>query len=225
MEALKLISLGSLMREQIFEILNSNGAAIGSIMSSGFSGGVAPGLPADAGNWAITGGTGAYLGTRGQVAGISVNPRPASVAEDPGHRRTNGTPATFLLRVIPMNPPQIIATQLGPFFHMNNIPVTVFRPARQNQHIHVFATDLGLTQPDVDLTQPFPLNTASVVNSPLAVTVNGINAQILSAVGVPGTVDAYQVTFKMPSGVPPGFVPLQLTAAWIASPPVSIWAA
>jgi uncharacterized protein (TIGR03437 family) len=100
----------------------------------------------------------------------------------------------------------------------------VFTPAKQNQHISVFAAGLGLTHPDVDLTQPFSLHPPSKVNSPLAVTVNGMNADILSAVGVPGTVDAYHVTFKMPAGVPPGLVPLQLTAAWIASPPVSIWA-
>jgi hypothetical protein len=59
------------MREHICEILNSHGDAIGSTVSSGFSGGVAPGLPNDSGNWAITGGTGAYLGARGQVASIS----------------------------------------------------------------------------------------------------------------------------------------------------------
>jgi hypothetical protein len=213
------------MREHIFEILNHHGAAIGSIMSSGFSGGVAPGLPGDGGNWAITGGTGAYLGARGQAAGIIGGPRPASIKEDPGHRIGHGNPDTFLLRVIPMNPPQIMATPLGPsVFHMNHIPVTVFTPAKQNQHISVFATGLGLTHPDVDLTQPFPVQPDSKVNSPLAMTVNGMNADILHAVGVPGTVGAYHVTFKMPAGVPPGLVPLQLTAAWIASPPVSIWA-
>jgi hypothetical protein len=98
-------------------------------MSSGFSGGAAPGLPADGGNWAITGGTGAYLGARGQVAGEGGGPRPASVAEDPGYRLINGgTSLTFLLHVIPMNPPQIMATPLGPFvFHMNHIPLPCLR--------------------------------------------------------------------------------------------------
>jgi hypothetical protein len=59
------------MREHIFEILNAPfKRQIGTIMSTGFSGGVCPpgtGPSAEHGNWAIVGGTGAYLGARGQV--------------------------------------------------------------------------------------------------------------------------------------------------------------
>src|SRR5207248_9880981 len=61
------------MREHIFEILDANGTEIGTLMSTGFAGGNAPpgtGLlpdPDAGGNWAIVGGTGAYLGARGEV--------------------------------------------------------------------------------------------------------------------------------------------------------------
>jgi hypothetical protein len=81
------------MRHVVFEFASSEGAPIGSIMAFGFSGGPAPpGAPAnERGNWAIIGGTGAFLGARGRVAGTGgVGGRAASVAEDPGNRRLNG---------------------------------------------------------------------------------------------------------------------------------------
>src|ERR1700733_12314852 len=53
------------MREHVFEIQKSDGTPVGTIMSAGFSGGPIPpgtgGPSGQKGNWAITGGTGAYL--------------------------------------------------------------------------------------------------------------------------------------------------------------------
>ena len=60
------------------------------------------------------------------------------------------------------------------------------------------------------------------VNSPVAVTVNGEAAQVLSAVGYPGATDGYQVNFQMPSDTAKGVATLQLSAAWIAGTPVNI---
>jgi hypothetical protein len=61
------------LREHVFEILKSDGTPVGTIMSMGFSGGPPPpgtGLPStQRANWAIVGGTGAFLGARGQVNG------------------------------------------------------------------------------------------------------------------------------------------------------------
>jgi hypothetical protein len=51
------------------------------------------------------------------------------------------------------------------------------------------------------------------------VTVNGINAQILGAMGVPNAINGYQVNFQMPT-TPGGFLLVQLTSAWIGSAPV-----
>src|SRR5262249_17353723 len=57
------------IRQQIFEILKTDGTPIGTIVALGMSGGVAPGSPASGknGDWAIVGGTGAFLGIRGQM--------------------------------------------------------------------------------------------------------------------------------------------------------------
>ena len=74
-----------------FEILKSDGTAIGTIMASGFTGGPSPpGSPSNVtgNNLVITGGTGAFLGARGQM-GTADNPpgvapfRGASITEDP----------------------------------------------------------------------------------------------------------------------------------------------
>jgi hypothetical protein len=81
-----------------FEILKSDGTPIGTIMASGFNGGAsAPGSPSRVAvaNFVVTGGTGAFLGARGQVGaedpppGVSIQ-RGASITEDPANRRLNG---------------------------------------------------------------------------------------------------------------------------------------
>jgi hypothetical protein len=81
------------MREHFFEILSGDGTEIGTIMSTGFSGGNAPtgtGAPTgEKGNWVIVGGAGAF-GARGRVGGTRGSGRAASMAEDPGKRRTLG---------------------------------------------------------------------------------------------------------------------------------------
>ena len=105
------------LREHTFEILQSDGTAVGTIMSLGFSGGSPPpGAPStDKANWAIIGGTGAFLGARGTVGGTGGSGRAASMSEDPANRRINGGKAlSFLLHVIPMSVPQIVPTTAGP---------------------------------------------------------------------------------------------------------------
>src|SRR5438128_504672 len=108
------------LREQVFEILQSDGVPIGTIVGLGFSGGTAPpGTPSSqtGGNWAIVGGTGLFLGARGQFGGgqTLVPPRAASLAEDPSNRRIHGGGVMrFVLTVIPMSRPQVATTASGP---------------------------------------------------------------------------------------------------------------
>jgi uncharacterized protein (TIGR03437 family) len=59
------------------------------------------------------------------------------------------------------------------------------------------------------------------VNSPLQVTVNGRTAEVINAVGSPGTADRYQVNFRLPPGAASGTATIQVTAAWIASTPAT----
>jgi hypothetical protein len=215
------------LREHLFEILQPDGTPIGAIISLGLSGGPAPpGMPSsERGNWAIVGGTGAFLGARGTVGGTNGVARAASMAEDPANRRLNGgTAFSFLIHVIPMSAPQIIQTANGPaVVHSNDFSlVSSAKPASAGEVLSLFATGLGPTVPEVDLGLPFPSSTLSAVNSPLTVMVNGKPAEVLAAVGYPGAVDGYQVNFRVPSETAQGTATIQLNVAWIPGPTVSV---
>ena len=218
--------------ERYYEILKPDGSQIGSIMAVGNGGGdPPPGAPlvtSDA-NIVITGGTGAFLGARGQEsspdnAGLP-GPRNASMTEDPANRRMHGGGRRhFILHVIPMSRPEVVTTPTGPVVvHANDFSlVTAARPARPGEILSLIATGLGPTRPGVDPGKPFPASPLSLVNSPVDVTVTGQPAEVQYAGGYPGTTDTYQVNFRVPSGITPGPASLQVSAAWIAGPEVRI---
>ena len=220
--------------ERYYEILKPDGMQIGSIMAVGNGGGAPPpGAPLAASsdaNHVITGGSGAFLGARGQGSSPPANaalpdPRNASMTENPANRRINGGGRRhFILHVIPMSRPEVVITATGPAVaHANDFSlVTSARPARASEVLSFFATGLGPTLPGVDPGKPFPANPLARVNSPVEVTVNGAPAEVLDAVGFPGAVDGYQVNFRLPSGMTPGPARLQVSTAWIAGPEVTI---
>jgi hypothetical protein len=218
------------IRQQNFEILKSDGTPVGTIVALGLSAGASPpGSPAAqlSGDWTIVGGTGAFLGARGQVGngGNAVALRNASVAEDPSNRRINGGgKARWVLTVIPMFRPEIVATAAGPAVtHSGDFSlVAASKPAAAGEVLSVFMTGLGPVRPGVDPGQPFPSSPLAAVNSPVEVTVNGKPAEVLGAVGYPGAVDSYQVNFRMPSDAAKGVATIQVSAAWIAGTPVNI---
>ena len=215
-----------------FEFLTLDGKIVGSLMSSGLAGAGTPppGSPAgqSQGNNTITGGTGAFVGARG-TQGQATTPqtiaaRSASVMEDPANRRINGGGRVrFLLAVIPMSLPQIAAASGGPaVFHADFSAVTVARPAKAGEVLILKAISLGPTVPNVDTGQPFPADKLVQINSPLRLTINGQATDVLTAVGWPTLVDTYRVDFRVPDGIPTGTAAIQLTAAWMSGPSVSI---
>lgn len=216
-----------------FELLKSDSTSIGTIVASGlFAGDAPPGSPTAAagGNFVITGGTGAFLGARGQMSAAPAPPgvltqRNASITEDPANRRRNGGGTLrWVAHLIPMSVPQIVMVPAGPAVtHSSDFSlVTAAKPATQGEILSLFATGLGPVIPRVDPGQPFPASPLAVVNSPVEVIVNGKAAEVLSAVGYPGAVDAYQVNFRVPSDTAKGPASIQVTAAWISGVPVSI---
>src|ERR1035437_208894 len=216
-------------RDVFFEILKSDGTPIGSIAATGLTGGASPpGAPLaqQGSNWAIIGGTGAFLGARGQAgSGTGNSPRAASISEDPANRRINGGgKAQFILQVIPMAVPQIVTTPNGPAAaHSSDFSlVTSSKPAAAGELLSLFATGLGPVTPGVDPGRPFPSSPLAAVNSPVEVMVNGKAAEVLSAVGYPGAADGYQVNFRMPSDGARGVASIQVSSAWIAGTPVNI---
>ena len=197
------------MRYETYEILQSDGRPVGTIMTEGLNAGgpSPPGPPAGTLNFAIVGGTGAFLGVRGQtgnaaqgLGGSGIPIRLASITEDPAKRRVNGGGhVVFTAYVIPMQRPQIDVTASGPAVtHSNDFSlVSASKPAAAGEILSMFATGLGPTLPAVAPGQPFPSSPLAVVSSPVEVTVNGKDARVLSAVGYPGATDGYQVNFQM----------------------------
>ena len=97
----------SMLDDCSLEILASDGTAVGTIFIHGLFGSAPPpGAPASSArsNLIITGGTGAFLGARGQAGQTGPwTPRVASVTEDPANRRVNGGGVeSIILQVFPM---------------------------------------------------------------------------------------------------------------------------
>lgn len=215
--------------DRIVEILQPDGTPIGSITTQGFNLGASPpGGPAGGGSFVVTGGTGAFLGVRGQAVdgGLIVANRIASVKEDPGKRRVNGGggKASLVLQLIPMTRPEVMTTAGGPAVtHSSDFTlVSASKPAAAGEVLSLFASGLGPVRPNVAPGQPFPSNPPASVNSPVEVTVNGKPAEVLGAAGYPGATDGYQVNFRVPPDTAKGPATIQLSAAWIPGAPVNI---
>jgi hypothetical protein len=221
-------------RDETFEILQSDGITpVGTIMTLGLRSGspTPPGPRAGSQNYAIVGGTGAFMGVRGQEGGASnrlSNPtteRAASITEDPAKRRQNGGGHVLsVLYVIPLSRPEIVSTANGPAVtHSSDFSVvSASKPAAAGETLSLFATGLGPTKVVLDPGQPFPSNPLAQVNSPVDVTVNGKSAEVLGAVGYPGSVDGYQVNFRLSPDTAKGTASIQVIAAWIPGAAVSI---
>src|SRR5437764_633563 len=127
------------------------------------------------------------------------------------------------MQVIPYIVPQIVTTASGPaVFHADFSPITTGKPAKAGEALILFASGLGPTRPGVDPGQPFTADPVQEVNSPVQVLVNGKAGDILYAGGYPGTIDRYQINFRVPDGPAGVTAAIQLTAGFISSAPVSI---
>jgi len=212
----------------VLEILQQDGTPVGSLMLQGTTfGPVVPGRPSggQGANFAIVGGTGAFLGARGFSGQVRTNPGlivgAASVSEDPGIRRSRpGDEWTYRMTVIPMNAPEVITTASGPaVVHSSDFtPVTPAKPARPGEVVSLFARHLGPTTSTAEPGQPFPETPLQPVNSPVEILVNGTPAEILAATGYPGSIDGYQVNFRLPADTASGSAIVRLSVAWMAAP-------
>jgi len=199
--------------------LNLDGTRIGTVDIAG-----------SGGQWTVTGGTGPFFEARGTWSAAQdpvSGERTTSDCEDPSYRRINadagGNKRHGVLYLVPATPPQILATPNGPAItHSSDFSlVTASKPALAGEILSAFATGLGPIR-GVATGQPFPSNPPAAVISPVQVMVNGNPAEIIGAVGYPGSVDGYQVNFRVPSDTAKGPATIQVSAAWITGTPVSI---
>jgi uncharacterized protein (TIGR03437 family) len=204
-----------------YEIQNSSGAFIGRLMDGGL-------FP-----HAVTGGTGAFVGAKGEqatgTARVVRAVRTASMAEDPAVRRANGGGnVRIIMRLIPAVRPEIVSTENGAAVtHADGSPVSISSPALAGEVLTLYATGLGPTTPAVAFGQPFSQDTVHAVNAPVEVALDGKPAVVLYAGGYPGAVDGYQVNFRLPDEINPASpasrtAGLRITAAWIRGSDVRI---
>jgi len=173
-----------------------------------------PGAPlsATASNFAVTGGTGAFLGVRGEVEFVRL-PADApgvSVVEDPAQRRANGGGSQkFVIHLIPMSTPEILNV-----WHSDFTPVTAAKPARSGEVLIAAARGLGPTRPGVDPGSPFPSNAPQIVNSPIEMTLGGQPVEIVDQLGWLGELNLYRLDFRIPNSSDSNGT-LQIAVAWI----------
>jgi len=214
--------------DTVLEILQADGTSLGTLVLAGVAAGPGTvGAPKSGlmGNFVVTGGTGAYVGVRGQAATSIQTGRATSTFENPINRRTfPGGIWKLVIQLIPLNTPEILSTTSGPaIVHSADFsPVTTGNPARRGEILTLFASGLGPTRPGVDAGQPFTASPSQIVSSPVNVLVNGEAGEVLYSGGSPNTVDNYQVNFRVPGDVAFGLASVQISAAWVVGAEVKI---
>jgi len=215
--------------QQVHSFMLPDGTVIGTITVIGVNTvGRPPGAPSNAvaGTGVVVGGSGAYLGARGQAGLISGSGvRNASITEDPAYRRINGGgKMTWFFQIIPAETPEVLTVPTGPaIVHSTDFSlVTPDKPAKAGEILTLYATGLGPTRPGVDPGKPFPATGLQAVNSPVQVVVNGTAVPAMWAGGYPGAVNTYQVNFRLPDDTAAGSASLSLNVAWINGSEVKI---
>jgi hypothetical protein len=214
--------------ETLLEIQQADGTAVGTIVLTGVTGGAAPpGAPkaGPTGNFAVIGGTGAFLGARGQAVTISNTFRGTSTFENPINRRTFPSGVwKLVIQLIPLKTPEILATGSGPaIVHSADYSqVTAANPARAGEILTLFASGQPPTRPGVDPGHPFTASPSQIVTSPIDVSVNGKSSEVLYSGGYPNTTDNYQVNFRVPGDAVSGLASIQISAAWVVGAGVKI---
>jgi len=221
------------INEMHVEMQQADGTPVGSLVLAGLGGGHPPlGAPEPAAfaNFAVLGGTGAFLGVRGQGATVSQSgARRASITENPINRRRHPGSGTWIVmfQLIPMTSPEVLVLPNGPaVFHGEDFSqVTAEKPARAGERLIMSVAGLGPVKPNLAPGKPFPPyqeGKLHEVSSPVGVTVNGKPAEVVNKIGWPTLNNVYRVDFVVPEGTAAGMAALGLSVAWINGLEVSI---
>jgi hypothetical protein len=215
----------AVMTDHVFcqwSFFTADGTFVGKLNDGGHNGGTG-------GTHATLGGLGAFNGVTGEHGWVQLikDARRVSAAEDPSLRQTFGG-GTLLVRIYltPKTWPEVESTSAGPsVFHADGSLVAASNPAKAGEVLTVRAKGLGPTRPTLIPVgfKPFGQDPLEEVNSPVEITLGGVDAEVINKIGWPGTLDMYRVDFRVPdTGGGDKTKALRLTAAWIAGPDVQI---
>jgi len=80
-------------------------------------------------------------------------------------------------------------------------------PARAGEVVLIYGTGLGQTTPALETGQ-VPQGSPAANTAPVAVTIGGQTAEVISSTASPGLAGVYQVAARVPAGLTPGTVPV-----------------
>ncbi|MCC6366414.1 MAG: hypothetical protein IT165_23085 [Bryobacterales bacterium] len=190
------------------------GDLFGTLLASGAS---APGAPLGAGLWCVYGGSGAYIGVRGQGSNVGgTNFHTTTMKEDLTARRafSNGQlKLDFYLTV--ENAPEIQAA----YHSADGSAVTNANPASPGETLMLQVRANWPTSPPREPGRMFPENPLNQVANLVEASVNDIAAETINMVGWPGTRDRFRVDVRLPAGTARGDANLQLTSGYIPGVP------
>jgi chitinase len=104
----------------------------------------------------------------------------------------------------------------------NQQPVTAGNPATAGEIIVLYATGLGPVKNQPRTGSPALNTTLSSTTLPVAVSIGGVDAQVMFSGLTPGYAGLYQVNLMVPQGVPSGAQDLILTVSGVAGNVVKI---
>jgi hypothetical protein len=119
--------------------------------------------------------------------------------------------------------PFIVSSAGSPeIYHKDWKPVTAAAPVAAGEEVIVKATWLGSTIPAVPAGQPFPAQPLLPVSSPVEVRVDGVPAEVTLKIGWPETINRYRLDFRVPKPHAHGSASVEITAAGVTGPQVSM---
>ncbi len=133
-------------------------------------------------------------------------------------RTPGGASDIVRVRIVPNAPGVFLSGSAGPVSGIatiiraaNNELVTVSNPIHRGDDLVIYATGLGITNPEVPVGAPAPFEPlAHAVNTP-KITLGGVTLSVLFAGLTPGLIGVYQVNVLVPRSVPIGFdIPLRI---------------
>jgi uncharacterized protein (TIGR03437 family) len=132
-----------------------------------------------------------------------------------------GVSNPFTIGSIPSTAPTVLQVPNAPdstilvpavFRESSSLPVNLVDPVHKGDHLIIYATGLGPTDPAVDAGVVSPSNPAALVLTKPVVTLSGVSCPVTFAGLTPGQIGVYQIDVNVPQGVSQGLaIPLTIS--------------